>query len=171
MRPVQLVADTNVVSYMFNESPLGIAYEELIGSRDVGITGYSIAELRAGVVMARWGERRLAEHARFLDEFSHVADTREMAELCGAIRAMRSRVGRPIEWADAWAAACAIWLDVPLVTHDRDHERIPGLRVLTVHNEWRVRETDRDAFESGPLLLSESPSRSQPLRACGSAHQ
>ena len=124
MRPVQLVVDTNVVSYMFNESPLGIAYEELIGSRDVGITGYSIAEVRAGVVMARWGERRLAEHARFLDEFSHVADTREMAELCGAIRAMRSRVGRP-----------------------------------------------RDAFESGPLLLSESPSRSLALRACRSAHQ
>ena len=66
MRPVQLVADTNVVSYLFNESPLGFAYEELIGSRDVGITGHSIAELRAGVVMARWGERRLAEHSRFL---------------------------------------------------------------------------------------------------------
>jgi predicted nucleic acid-binding protein len=171
MTPVQLVADTNVLSYIFNRAALGIAYEELIGSRSVGITGYSIAELRAGVVMARWGERRRAEHSRFVDEFSHVADTREMAEVCGTIRGMRFRVGRPIEWADAWAAACAICLDVPLVTHDRDHERIPGLRVLTVHNEWRVRETDRDAFESGPLLLSESPSRSQPLRACGSAHE
>ena len=73
----------------------------------VGITGYCIAELRAGVVMARWGERRRAEHSRFVDEFSHVADTREMAEVCGTIRGMRFRVGRPIEWADAWAAACA----------------------------------------------------------------
>ena len=64
MRPVQLVADTSVVSYMFNQSPLGAAYEELIGSRNVGITGHSIAELRAGAVMARWGERRQGEHLR-----------------------------------------------------------------------------------------------------------
>jgi predicted nucleic acid-binding protein len=170
MRPVQLVADTNVLSYIFNRSALGFAYEELIGSRNVGITGHTIAELRAGVVMAQWGERRLAEHLRFLDQFSHVADTREMAEVCGALRAVRSRVGEPIEWADAWAAACAIWLDVPLVTHDRDHEGIPGLRVLTAHDEWCVREIDRGAFGSGPLLLSESPSRGLSLRAYGSAH-
>jgi predicted nucleic acid-binding protein len=75
MSPVGLVADTNVVSYIYNETPLGRAYEELIGSRSVGITGYTFAELRAGVFMANWGERRQAKHLRFLKRFSHVADT------------------------------------------------------------------------------------------------
>ncbi len=171
MRPVQLVADTNVVSYLFNESPLGIAYGELIGSRNVGITGHTIAELRAGAVMAQWGERRQGKQLRFLDEFSHVPDTREMAELCGALRAVRSRIGEPIEWADAWAAACAIWLDGPLVTHDRDHEGIAGLRVVTVHSEWRIRERDYGGFESGPLWLGESPPRSLWLRGSDSARR
>jgi hypothetical protein len=39
----------------FHESLLGVEYEELIGSQSVGVTGHSIAELRAGAVMARWG--------------------------------------------------------------------------------------------------------------------
>lgn len=165
MSPVELVADTNVVSYIYNETPLGFAYEELIGSRSVGITGHTIAELRAGVFMAQWGERRQARHLRFLDRFNHVADTREMAELCGALRSVRSRIGEPIEWADAWAAACALWLEVPLVTHDRDHEGIAGLRVLTLHDRWEVRETDRGSFDGGPLLLSERRGRDGYVRA------
>jgi predicted nucleic acid-binding protein len=151
MRPVELIADTNVISYMFNESALGGAYEQLIGSRGVGISGYVIAELRAGSIIARWGERRLAEQLRFLAEFAHMPCTREMAEVCGAIRAMRSRVGRPIEWPDAWGAACAMWLDVPLVTHDRDLEGIVGLQVLTVHTEWRIGESDHASGGSGRL--------------------
>lgn len=37
MTPVALVADTNVVSYVFRESPLGVAYMELMGDRVVGV--------------------------------------------------------------------------------------------------------------------------------------
>lgn len=37
---------------------------------------------------------------QLLEQFTHVADTKEMAEVCGAIRGVRSRVGRPIDWPD-----------------------------------------------------------------------
>jgi predicted nucleic acid-binding protein len=156
---VQVIADTNVVSYLFQNSALGLAYRQLIGVRKMGITGHSIAEIRAGAEMALWGKRRLNEQLRFLDEFSHVPDTREMAEVCGALRGVRSRVGCPIEWADAWAAACALWLDVPLVTHDRDLEGVPGLRVMTVHREWCIREAACGASERGGLFLGEDRDR------------
>ena len=171
MSAVDLVADTSVFSYIFNECPLGAEYEELIGSRTVGITGQSIAELRAGALMAKWGERRMAKHERFLNRFTHVPDTRAMAETCGAIRAMRFRLGEPIEWADAWPAACAMWLGVPLVTHDTDHEGIAGLRVLTLHATWEIRETDRAGLEGGPMLLTEREGRDLYLREIGSICQ
>jgi predicted nucleic acid-binding protein len=171
MSTVEVVADTCVVSYIFNKSELGRAYEDLIGFRRVGITGQSIAELGVGVLRAHWGERRLAEHSRFLERFTHVPDTRAMAEVCGGIRAMRFAIGEPIEWADAWPAACAMCLDVPLVTHETDHQRIEGLRVLTLHNEWQVRETDRGAFDGGPLLLREFPPPKFHSLAVGSAHR
>jgi hypothetical protein len=57
MTSVQLIADTNVVSYIYAESTLGRAYEDLIDHRQVGLTGHTIAELRAGSVIGRWGER------------------------------------------------------------------------------------------------------------------
>lgn len=170
MKRVQLIADTNVISYLYKRSALGIEYEELIDSRHVGITGPGMAELRRGAALARWGERKLQEQRRFLDQFTHVPDTREMAELCGVIHAARSRCGVPIDWPDAWAAASALWLDVPLVTHDRDLEGIVGLRVLTAHRVWRVRETDRNDFGNGPLWTGESPQRLWHLGSGDSAH-
>jgi predicted nucleic acid-binding protein len=155
MSGVQLIADTNVVAYLFNRSQLGLDYAQLIDRRKVGITGHSLAELRAGAAIAKWGERKLSEQSRFLERLSHLPDTKEMAEVCGWIRGLRTLIGQPIDWPDAWAAACALWLDVPLVTHDRDLEGIPGLRVLTVHREWRVREEYFGALSSGSLWLGE----------------
>ena len=160
MTSVQLISDTNVISYIHAASPLGLAYRDLIDHRDVGLSGHTIAELRAGPVIGRWGERRLNRYLQFLEEFTHVPCTREMAEVCGAIRGMRRRIGEPIDWADAWAAACALWLDVPLVTHDRDLEGIPDLRVITVHDEWRIsEETIGESAPSSILSTREACSR------------
>jgi predicted nucleic acid-binding protein len=156
MTSVELIADTNVISYIHAESSLGLAYRDLIDHREVGLTGHTIAELSAGPVISRWGERRLIRYLQFLEGFTHVPCTREMAEICGAIRGMRRRIGEPIDWADAWAAACALWLDVPLVTHDKDLEGIPDLRVITVRDEWRVgEETLGEATPSG-IWIGES---------------
>jgi predicted nucleic acid-binding protein len=156
MKDVELIADTNGISYLFRRCSLGLAYEELIASRHLGITGCTIAEIRRGATLARWGERKLQEQLRFLDQFSHVPDTREMAELCGSLHAARRISGTPIDWPDAWSVACALWLDVPLVTHDRDLERIPGLRVVTAHKEWCVRDRRYRAIEREPLWMRES---------------
>lgn len=64
----------------------------------------------------------------------------EIAKICGLVRAIRRKMGRTMELPDAWNAATALWHEIPLVTHDRDLEGIPGLRVLTLHDDWQVRE-------------------------------
>ncbi len=88
MSPVELVADTNVVSYIYNETQLGLAYEELIGPRRVGITGHTIAELRAGVFMAvtlhdeweiREADRGVYEGGPLLSNAGRVRDLRVRA--------------------------------------------------------------------------------------------
>jgi hypothetical protein len=78
---------------------------------------------------------------------------------------MRRRIGQPIDWADAWAAACALWLDLPLVTHDRDLEGIPDLRVITVHDEWRVGEEAMEGAASSGIWIGESARASFGTRA------
>jgi tRNA(fMet)-specific endonuclease VapC len=131
MSCAELVVDTDVASFMFRKCERGIAYWDLIGMNAKGITALSLAELHSGVTKANWGDRRIASLDAFLNDFRLFETNAEIANMSGAIRGVCERVGRAVSWPDAWAAATALWLDVPLVAHDRDLEGIPGLRVLT----------------------------------------
>jgi tRNA(fMet)-specific endonuclease VapC len=138
--PFDLIADTNVLSYMFRRSYLGQEYLDLVGNSSIGITGPCIAEIYRGAALGNWGYRKRAEMAEFLGRFGYVPEMPVIAELCGNLHARREIIGRRMEWPDAWAAASALWYDVPLVTHDRDLEAIPGLRIVTAHQGWRIAE-------------------------------
>jgi predicted nucleic acid-binding protein len=48
------------------------------------------------------------------------------------VRAAGRSAGRPIERQDAWIAATALYLDLPLVTHNARHfASVPGLQLIT----------------------------------------
>lgn len=157
MRTVELVADGDVISYMFKRTALGKAYAELIGSRRTGVTLLAVAESRQGVVYRNWGMDRLAALNAFLGDFILLESNAQIANVCGGLLGRCKQVGRALSWPDAWAAATALWLDVPLVAHDWDLEGIPGLRVLTVHENWQIREEAAVPSEHGPLWLGEAP--------------
>jgi predicted nucleic acid-binding protein len=152
MRKIELVADGTVVSYMFRRRALGNAYTQLIGDCPTGITLLAVSESRQGVVYGNWGDPKIAALDAFLSRFFILA---EIANICGGILGRCKQVGRAMSWPDAWAAARALWLDVPLVIHDRDVEKVPGLRVLTVHVDWQVREEGADASLSAPPWIGE----------------
>jgi predicted nucleic acid-binding protein len=153
MKLIELVVDTDVASFIHDDSERGAAYSELIGGRCAGITMLAIAEFRAGVVQRNWGPRRIASLDAFLKRYMLIEPSSEIANVSGGIRACCAQVGRALSWPDAWAAATALWLDVPLVTHDWDLEGIPGLRVLTVHQNWQIREVGSPLSASEPLWL------------------
>jgi tRNA(fMet)-specific endonuclease VapC len=159
MREVDLVVDTDVVSYMFKGSTLGAAFSDLIGASSAGITPLSVSELRCWAALNNWGYRRIASLDAFMSRFLLLDADSETANISGSIRARCEQVGRAISWPDAWVAATALWLRVPLVAHDRDLERIPGLRVVTVHKDWQVREEiSVPAYRGGMAIwLGESP--------------
>jgi predicted nucleic acid-binding protein len=155
MSQVELVADTHVTSYLFRRDALGQAYRALTDERPTGVTLLTIAEARSGTVSNDWGYPRIASLDRFLSRFFVLEATAEIANLCGTIIGCCKQVGRAMSWPDAWSAATALWLDVPLVTHDRDVEGIPGLRVVTAHTVWRVCEDGFGNSSSAPLWLGE----------------
>jgi predicted nucleic acid-binding protein len=157
MRKVELVADGDVISYMFKRTPLGLAYYNLIDSRPTGITLLALCESRQGVVYGNWGTRKQEALNAFLGDFVLLESNAEIANVCGGLLGRCKQVGRAVSWPDAWAAATALWLDVPLVAHDWDLEGIPGLRVLTVHENWQVREEGAVLSDGGPLWLGERP--------------
>ena len=86
-----------------------------------------------GAVAAGWGARR-REHLesrlqRYVIEPSSDALSLHWAEAMDSAR----RNGRPIAAADAWVAATALHLGVPLVTHNKNH--FIGVDGLTVISE------------------------------------
>src|SRR5262245_5581515 len=131
MTAAQIVVDTNVVSYLFRNGSLGFEYRYLISGQPAGITVLTLEELYYGADCAGWGERKRRQLEEFLADFLVVATRPEIARVCGYIRAVRGRLGRPIDLPDAWLAATALWYQIPVVTHDRDLEGIPGLDVVT----------------------------------------
>jgi predicted nucleic acid-binding protein len=167
MQKVELVVDGDVVSYIFRRRALGNAYSQLIGLRRTGITLLAVGESRQGVVYDNWGDRRIAALHAFLSRFFILEANTEIANVCGGLLGRCMQIGLAISWPDAWAAVTALWLDVPLVTHDRDLEKVPGLRVLTVHADWQVREEGSGIGMGGPLWLGERDAwrRHVPARA------
>ena len=51
----QLVADTDVVSYIFKWHPLAPRYVELLADNEVVLSFVTLAEMRLGALKARWG--------------------------------------------------------------------------------------------------------------------
>jgi predicted nucleic acid-binding protein len=69
---------------------------------------------------------------RFLTRFTPLLPDTETARLWARIKRSCEKKGEPITFADAWIAAAALQLNVPLVTHNiRDYAAVENLTILT----------------------------------------
>ncbi len=127
------VIDTDVWSYLYKGSDEAKLYESHLFGNVLVISFQTQAELLQGVIAASWGERR-RQHlesrlGRYVIEHSSDALSLHWAEAMDSAR----RNGRPIAAADAWVAATALHLGVPLITHNKNH--FIGVDRLTIISE------------------------------------
>ena len=127
------VIDTDVWSYLYKASDEAKLYEPHLFGNVLAISFQTQAELLRGAIAAGWGARR-RQHLesrlkRYVIEHSSDALSLRWAEAMNSAR----RNGRPIAAADAWVAATALHLGVPLITHNRNH--FIGVDGLTVISE------------------------------------
>ena len=129
----RLVADTNVLSYLFKGHSLAPAYAEKLRGAQVAYALQTWAELRAWALAGGWGERRRADLDDFLGDFVLLLPDEQIASHWAAVTVQARRRGLPIDAADAWVAATALALNCPLVTHNvADFAGIAELEVVTV---------------------------------------
>jgi len=127
-----VVVDTDVVSFAFKRDPRALPFRRHLVGQTMVISFMTLAELRAWAFVRKWGQPsrdRLARHlGRYQVYFADDALCQRWAEVTSRARGL----GRPIDVADAWIAATAMLLGVPLVTHNpADYAGVPGLAVLS----------------------------------------
>ena len=82
---------------------------------------------------SNWGASRRELMRRFLAPFTPLLPDHETARAWARIKNGCAKKGRPISFADAWIAAAAVQLNVPLVTHNAsDYAAVESLGILTV---------------------------------------
>ena len=74
----------------------------------------------------------MATLERFLDRFTQLPFDWPMCRRWAEAVDSARRRGRPIQTADAWVAATALHLEIPLVTHNpSDYVGVAGLTVVS----------------------------------------
>jgi len=92
----------------------------------------TLAELEYWSVRHRWGQGRRDEMEDYLRGVEVYLPDQDLYRNWAEVTRRAERKGRPITCADAWIAATAYTLGVPLVTHNAsDFAAVDGVRVVT----------------------------------------
>jgi predicted nucleic acid-binding protein len=127
-----VVLGTDVVSFLFKKDTRARLFLRHLRGQDRIISFITLAELDYWATLHKWGLKRRDALEHFLQEFAiHYAD-RDLCRLWAEVTDRARRNGKPIECADAWIAATALALGVPLVTHNpADYAGVEGLTVIS----------------------------------------
>lgn len=126
------VVDTDVVSYFFKNSPVAQLYRQHLVGKLLIISFMTLAEVRLGMLQARWGAGRIASMETHLKQFVLYVSNKDLCDVWARVVYSERVKGRVISAQDAWIAATAIQNGVPLVTHNRKHfESVDNLVVIS----------------------------------------
>jgi predicted nucleic acid-binding protein len=129
---VPVVVDTDVVSYLYKNDTRASLYEPYLNDPPFIVSFMSLAELRRWTLERNWGERRRQELEEYLTRYLILQSDDQMCDRWAQAMNSARRRGQPLGPADAWVAATALVLDIPLVTHNGAHYvGIEGLRVIS----------------------------------------
>lgn len=127
-----VVVDTDVLSFLYKRDTRARLYEPHLNDPPFVVSFMSVAELRRWALERSWGGHRRQELENYLTRYLILHSDDQMCNRwADAMNSARKR-GQPIAPADAWIAATALLLDVPLVTHNSSHYiGIDDLRVIS----------------------------------------
>ena len=133
-----LVIDTGVFGARLTPAGrlLASRYRPLLEGRPAVTSFVTVAELQYGARLAGWGPDRLRRLDYEIGRAEVVWPGPHLAEIYATLRAWCVRTGHGLgqkeHEADRWVAATAVWLRVPLVSHDGIFANVKDLDLLTV---------------------------------------
>ena len=127
-----VLADTNVVSYLFKKDTRGSVYKPYIEHKLVFIAAQTFAEIELLPLNNKWSRKRHEKLRENLKNYVFIEASREISVRWAEIQAEARKKGKPVSVGDAWIAATALIYNIPLVTHNPDDfKNISGLKIIT----------------------------------------
>jgi tRNA(fMet)-specific endonuclease VapC len=127
------VVDTDVWSYLYKGRDEARLYEPHLQGNILVISFQTQAELLRWAIGSAWGDRRRQDLESRLQNYVTVHSSDGLSLHWAEAMESGRRKGQPISAADAWIAATALHLDVPLITHNKSH--FMGIDRLTIISE------------------------------------
>jgi len=123
------VVDTNVVSFLFKRDTRALLYKKHLDGRELAVSFATVAELYRWTIQRSWGKSRIGRLRQHLQHYTIIPFDDPLAWDWARVTSIK---GQPIAPGDAWIAATAIRLRVPLITHNPKHfSNIPNLSLIT----------------------------------------
>jgi predicted nucleic acid-binding protein len=132
-----VVLDTGVFGARLTPSGrlLASRYRPIVEGRPAVISFVTVAELEYGAKLADWGPDRLRRLEYEVGRAEIVWPGPHLTDVYATLRTWCARTGHGLghkeHEADRWVAARAMWLQVPLVAHDRIFAKVKDLELLT----------------------------------------
>jgi tRNA(fMet)-specific endonuclease VapC len=131
-----VLVDTNILSYSFKGDSRVEAYAHILEQDTVLYNFQTHAELLFWSVQRNWSERKKKELERFLEPYSLVPHAPETGHHWASAMHAARQAGRRMLSDDAWIAATALELGVPLVTHNKkDFMGVSNLEIISFSEE------------------------------------
>ena len=129
----RLVVDTDVASFVFKWHPeFAPRYVGIIRGSELVVSFMTLAEMRQGALDANWEPRKRDVLEEYLADFSVLHSDSLLCSTWAGVRNESVRKGRQISSADAWIAASALVLSVPLVTNNpKDYRHLDELQLVS----------------------------------------
>lgn len=129
-----VLLDTDVVSYLFKNSPRAKPFRSILGDKKPALAFVSVAELFKWTLKRRWSEQRVEQLVGALRRYVVIPYDQDLAWAWARVVTACEDAGRPIAPSDAWVAAAALRHSVPLLTNNVKHfeaaESFCGLQLL-----------------------------------------
>jgi tRNA(fMet)-specific endonuclease VapC len=129
----RLVVDTDVASFIFKWHPeFAPRYIAIVRGSELAVSFMTLAEMRQAALDANWGPRKCDVLEAYLADFKVLHSDNQLCSTWAAVRNESTRKGRRISSADAWIAATAMTLSVPLVTNNpKDYRHLDELQLIS----------------------------------------
>ncbi|CAN5268901.1 hypothetical protein BH20ACI1_BH20ACI1_06200 [soil metagenome] len=127
-----VIADTNIVSYIFKKDTRGDLYKPHLEGNITIIAAQTLAELELMPLKNNWSKKRHNALRENLENYIFIEVNQEISLKWAQIQFEAGKNGTPVSVGDAWIAATALAYLIPLVTHNyKDFKNISGLQIIT----------------------------------------